>query len=82
MDFSYRNGPETCTFYPSPMLYKYIDRCICLKPFLQRSNLLVVDKIEIGGTSSLLRRTEKDVMVLFFKVGSLFKAPDGSPVRR
>ena len=65
VDFIYQNGPETCTFYPSPMLHKYIDRCICLKPSLQGSNLLAVDKIEVGVTSSLLRRTEKEVLGLF-----------------
>ena len=65
VDFIYQNGPETCTFYPSPMLYKYIDICICLKPSLKSSNLLVVDKIEIGVTSSLLRRTEKEILGLF-----------------
>ena len=72
VDSSYRNGPETCTFYPSPMLYKYIDICICLKPFLQRSNLLVVDKIEIGVTSSLMRRTEKEILGLFEKFWAQF----------
>ena len=55
VDSSYRNGPKTCTFYPSPMLYEYIDRRICLKPSLQGSNLLAIDKIEMGVTSSPLR---------------------------
>ena len=67
VDSSYRNGPKTCTFYPSPMLYEYIDRRICLKPSLQGSNLLAIDKIEMGVTSSPLRRTEKEILGLFRK---------------
>ena len=67
VESSYRNGPETCTFYPSPMLCKYVDRCICLKPSLQCSNFLAVDKIEIGVTSTLLRRTEREILGLFWQ---------------
>ena len=67
VDSSYQNGPKTCTFYPSPMLYEYIERCICLKPSLQGSNLLAIDKIEMGVTSSPLRRTEKEILGLFRK---------------
>ena len=49
------------------MLCKYVERCICLKPSLQCSNLLAVDKIEIGVTSTLLRRTEMEILGLFWE---------------
>ena len=74
VDSSYQNGPKTCTFYPSSMLYEYIDRRICLKPSLQGSNLLAIDKIEMGVTSSPLRRTEKEILRLFRKnLGPFFR---------